>query len=672
MNRIEVLVEQIREHNKLYWVDDAPVISDAAYDQLVSELKTLDPNHPVLLMVGPGDLFPVERKVVHVVPMLSLEKAHDLTDVRRWLERFGSVVVPSVVITPKVDGVSATLKYVGGVLVSAATRGDGETGEDFTPNARLIRTVPKHLNRKVTCEVRGEVHMWRSVFKAGYADRFANTRNLTAGSIKQESSEGRMQCRDLAFVAYDLLGGPYESMCHKFKALAALGFTVTSYTLIHDGDVDAALLALEADQPSWDFDADGAVVRLDNCVVGDRLGVTGHHPRHSIAYKFETVQKDAKVTGVEWSVSRTGTITPVILMEGVELDGAMVARATGHNVTLFKKLDLRQGDLVRVKRAGGVIPYVSANISANDASDRSPLSDRYAVPEQCPACSAPVRLVHGRTADTLVCTRGLQCPAAVAARLNHWFKATEIDGFGPKLCEALCRAGVSKLSGIYRLTLADLASLPGFGPGLAERQLDRINAKRTLPVSQFLLGLGVDGLGKKLSMQLAEYFRLQFRALPVARALELLLEDPTQLRGAIMSLSGQGELTAEAVAAGIAELRPEIDDLLKRVTFEEAADTEAVTGALSGQSYVFTGTLESFDRSRAQELVRAQGGLTPSSVSKDLTYLVVGGRGDSWRQTRDSSKLKKAQKLVEQGAPVQIVGEDTFIAHLTAAGAQVI
>lgn len=384
---IEALEKEVEYHFKLYWELSRPEISDEAYDLLVRRLELLAPDSPVLTRLGEagGAHSLLGQKVQHSTPMLSLDKCYSDQEYGDWVKRCWPNGNPGEVsVTPKIDGVAAMLRYgAGGELELAATRGDGTVGEDFTSNARMIRGVPLKLPAGPV-EVRGEVHMKRSVFKEKYADSFANPRNLTAGSLKQK--EGNLkQLLDLDFLAYDLIL-PEEKLDEPEKAvrLQQLGFAVPP-TWVGPAEAGAERYALALTQrDSWDFEADGIVIKVNQASLQEELGLTAHHPKWAIAYKFQGDAGFTTLEKVEWSVSRTGAITPVAIVAPVYLSGARITRCSLHNISIFRQHGLHLGDQVQVVRRGGVIPNLEASLGGGSAEVQLPL--------HCPSCGKPTLL----------------------------------------------------------------------------------------------------------------------------------------------------------------------------------------------------------------------------------------------------------------------------------------
>ncbi|MFH1531542.1 MAG: hypothetical protein ABIK09_12510 [Pseudomonadota bacterium] len=391
---VEDLERLVEYHDYQYWVLDKPAIDDEAYDLLVRRLMDLAPASEVLERVGGNRGAPtLGDKVEHAQPMLSLDKCYTAAEFGQWLELLRGVLPGAgppvsgweMMLTPKIDGVAASLRYGDdGRLALAATRGNGRVGEDFTVNARLIPDIPWQVDLP-GLEVRGEVYMRRSVFEAKYADQFANPRNLTAGTLKQKESS-RNQILDLAFFAYDARGLDVASEAEKYERLAALGFAPPEpRQVVTASAVAAAFEALLADRAAWDFDVDGVVVKVMDVALHEVLGATAHHPRNAIAFKFQGDTGFSVLREVHWNVSRTGRITPVSIVDPVLLSGANVSRCSLHNISIFRAHGLRIGDRVQVTRWGGVIPNLEASLGGGDAIVE--------IPRRCPSCDRETLLV---------------------------------------------------------------------------------------------------------------------------------------------------------------------------------------------------------------------------------------------------------------------------------------
>ena len=589
--------------------------------------------------------------------MLSLEKAYTSKEIGNWAkDKKGPFVV-----SPKIDGVAASIHYEGGKLKLAVTRGNGVMGEDFTANAFLIPEIPNHVPVKGTFEVRGEVYMSKALFAAEFADDYANTRNLTAGSIKSQSDRSR--CKKLSFFAYGLYGSTSKDVEQDQKMLRGLGFKPVPYTFPGWGDgigaLDGIMDAIEENdalKDSNDYDTDGAVVRVGDHAYGESLGMTSHHPKHSIAFKWQTLAKSTPLEGAEWNVSRLGIITPVALLEGIELDGVTVRRATVHNLTQFAALDLHVGDPISVKRAGGVIPKIEANLRDGD-----PTGKKLEPPKTCPSCDSPTKVQRGNTADLLLCSIPETCRGVVEQRIDHFTKAMDMDGFGPTVCAGLYDIGVRLFANLFYLNLQDFQRMPKTGIRKAKMLSAEIETKRSAPLAKVLRALSVDGLGKKLSKQLGKLYDGTNAQTGVLDPLGDVFKDARsgKLALTIQALDGQGWAVASKVHHGIVESTFEIQ-ALRRVLKPQAVQAKA-TGPLTGQSFVFTGGFSSgIKREALQQAVEDFGGDAPSGVKKTLTYLVLGGAGSDKYADKKGGKQKKAEKYNTAGSDIKIVGEASF------------
>ncbi|MFH1532238.1 MAG: NAD-dependent DNA ligase LigA, partial [Pseudomonadota bacterium] len=489
----EELEEEVRLHNRLYWADNAPEITDYHYDRLVRLLKEVKPDSPMLSELGSGPLS-VERhgeEVVHRQPMLSLDKCYSGEELDKWAARFEGEVVES----PKVDGMAISLRYHDrGELSLAATRGDGLRGEEVTANALTIADIPNRIPRGGV-EVRGEVFMRRSVF-ARYADSFANPRNLAAGALKQKDPE-RTAEYGLSFFAYDLIGAEQETEVDKLEELRGYGFSPVEYRLYGRGDLLEGYAYFVARRDELDYEIDGVVCKANRVDQQLRLGSTAHHPRYAIAYKMQGESAVSRLVEVEWSVSRTGAITPVAVVEPVVLSGATISRASLHNWGIVRKMGLTEGSDLTMMRRGGVIPKVELVARQGSGPPVEP-------PASCPACGAPSRLDH----DFVFCSAPDSCRTSRIGALEHYVKVIDCEGFGRALLEQLYERGLAREpADLYSLELEDLLSLERVGEKLARKLLSRIESCRNLPLGVFLRALGLEELGRHVAGILEERYR---------------------------------------------------------------------------------------------------------------------------------------------------------------------
>ena len=632
---VQELAVAVRYHNWRYFAQADPEISDLDFDALTRRLADLSPGHRALVELvadaGSGE------KVAHDAPMLSLDKCYDEATLDHWAESFEGDVVE----TPKVDGVAAALRYdERGVLVAAITRGDGKFGESFTDNARHIEEIPGRLSKVPASggvEVRGELYMRLSVFET-LKERFSNPRNTTAGAIKQKDARKTAEY-GLSFFVYDVLGVEFETEMDKVAWSMEHGLTPVTTELRDKSSMQAGYDAWQEARDSVDYEMDGVVFKVDRIAEHRRLGSTAHHPRYALAYKFQGDAGTSKLLDVQWSTARTGVITPVAIVEPVELSGAVVRRCSLHNLAQLRRLGARLGAMVTVVRRGGVIPHIDAVLDEGEADIE--------VPSTCTACGAPTRIER----DFLYCSQPKSCPVAIQGSLEHFVKSVEIDGFGPKLIANLMKQGLlATPADFYRLTVAQIAGLERSGETLAGKLVAAIDSRRQLPLSMFLTALGIDGLGPNNASRLAE----QYHSLEVVRGLGR--EELEQ------GLTGFGPELAAHLVDGLETCEGVIGSLLEFVDVLPQEPSGVGQGAFEGRSFVFTGALATMSRSHAQKWVRRHGGSTPGAVSGKLDYLVVGDKGSPLLgDGKVSTKHKKAARLQEQGGAVQIVTEAHFL-----------
>ncbi len=630
------LERELTEHNRLYWVEGAPKISDPEYDDLVRQLAELAPNSPLLTHLGPQP--EGSGAIRHPSPMLSLDKCYSHTELAEW----ASTVEGDVVAMPKIDGLACSLHYDRtGTLVRAATRGDGTVGEDVTVNARMVGGIPARINAG-PCEVRGEIFLSLAAFEKLATESRTNPRNLAAGALRSKDPLVTQRA-GLSFVAYDLRGLPLATVQDRLTQLEAHGFQPILRMRGPREELSAIVTAMSERRETLGYDTDGVVIVADRVSEHGRLGATAHHPRWAIAWKFQGEAGFSTLTAVEWSVARTGTITPVAVVEPVVLSGVTVSRATLHHVGRLEALGLSIGARLELVRRGGVIPHVE-KVSA-------PGTTPVGVPTVCPSCGSPVT----RTGDFLQCSTPDDCLAARVERLGHWASAADIQGLGPAILEAAVTGGaVRSIADLYRLDLGALTRLTA-GEKVAAKVLAELNRSRKLPLDVFLRGLGIDGLGRTVATMLMNHFG----------TLERLREASVEALGEI---KGIGPISAKAIREALAARAGAIDELLAHVSIG-AGPAAATTGSLSGTVFCFTGALQQ-DRSAAEARVKALGGAVASSVSSRLTHLVAVESSGA-----PSTKLKAARALIDGGTKLTILSEAQFnelvaAAPTTAAGEQ--
>lgn len=691
-SELERLAASLAEHDQHYHQDDAPRITDAEYDALKHRNLEIEARFPELIRsdspsarVGyaPSDKF---TKYTHSVPMLSLDNAFSETDVedfvgrlRRFLGLSDDIVIP-VTAEPKIDGLSASLRYENGVLVNGATRGDGQVGENVTENLRTVKNIPQRLKGSgwpEIIEIRGEVYMAHADFKAlnerilDTGRQFANPRNAAAGSLRQLDARITAE-RPLKFFAYawgEISEPVAETQLEMIEKFKAWGFAINPLMQRCDSvkDLITVYREIEAQRATLGYDIDGVVYKVDELALQARLGFASRFPRWAIAHKFPAEQAKTILEDIEIQVGRTGALTPVAKLKPVTVGGVVVSNATLHNGDYIAGIgasgepirdgrDLRKGDLVTVQRAGDVIPQ----IVDVDVSARSETSVPFQFPEVCPACgSHAVREVNSKTGKVDVvrrCTGGLICPAQAVEKLKHFVSrnALDIDGLGDKQVEAFYHDGlVTRPADIFTLKERDKRSLKrlkdreGWGETSARNLFDAIDERRNVVLNRFIFALGIRHIGEGTAKLLAR----QYEDFEVLRtAVKAAADETSDAWTDLVNIDGIGETVAHALVDFFTEPHNDeaLDALLQQVTPTPMEKT-ASDSPVAGKTVVFTGALEKFSRDEAKAMAERLGAKVAGSVSRKTDLLVAGpGAG---------SKLKKAQDL-----EIEIIDEDDWLA----------
>jgi DNA ligase (NAD+) len=649
IEEVEKLRELIRKYDYYYYVLNNPLVSDAEYDELKRRLIELERKYPELITpdsptqrVGapPRKEFP---NVQHSIPMLSLEDARNEEEIREIYERIIKLVGRNVefCIEPKFDGTSLELIYENGVLVRAVTRGDGYVGEDVTPNARTIRTVPLRLFEDVSIEIRGEVVISKENFRKLNEELinkgekpFANPRNAAAGSLMQLDSRITAQ-RPLDFIVWGFgkSGIKFAKQSDFLKKAEELGFKVPKPKVVKTlEEIIETYREWEKERDRYIYELDGMVVKVNEIELWEKLGYTARAPRWAFAAKFKPREKTTKILGVVWQVGRTGIITPVAELQAVEIGGATVSRATLHNVEILKKLGVKIGDTVVVSRAGDVIPQIIKPIEELRTGQEREIE----IPNKCPVCGGEVA-----TEGPFLKCLNLSCPAKLSASIKHLARreAFDIEGLGEKTSKLLVERGLVKdIADVFNLRKEDLKRLPGFSDVSAEQLVLAIERAKKIRLDRFIHALGIPGVGEATARLLAEKFKT-LSALMNASKFEL------------MRIRGIGPETADAIVKFFSDERNR-NSIKKMLEYGvEVYWGEEKKGPLSGKVFVFTGELDCCPRSKAKEMVEELGGQTADTVSKRVHYLVVG--------KNPGSKLQKAQKL-----GIKIISEEEFLKML--------
>src|SRR5680860_1327873 len=651
------LAGDIARHDALYYQNDQPEVSDAAYDALRIRNEAIEARFPQLVRPDSPSLkvgaAPVEAfgKVVHRVPMLSLGNVFDEEGVRDFLDRIrrflGLEPDAELAFTaePKIDGLSITLRYQGGRLVQAATRGDGYEGENVTANVRTIADIPKQIETRGfpdPFEVRGEIYMSRGAFQklneaqAERGDRlFANPRNAAAGSLRQLDS-AITASRPLAFFAYgwgEAPKLPAETQSGVYAAMAGWGFPLNSL-IQQAGSAEEMLKTyrdIEQGRAGLDYDIDGIVYKLDRLDLQERLGFVSRSPRWAIAHKFPAETATTVLNDIEIQVGRTGALTPVAKLEPVTVGGVVVQNATLHNEDEIDRKDVRIGDTVIVQRAGDVIPQILGPVEEK----RPKGAKRFVFPEICPACgSHAVREVDEKTGKRDVvrrCTGGLICPAQRVERLKHFVSrnAFDIEGLGEKNIATFYDEGlIQSPPDIFTLKTRDaraetkLAEREGWGETSAQKLFGAIDERRKVKLDRFIYALGIRHVGEITGRLLARNFGTAGTFLKAMR--EAGKDRAGEAYAALDNIEGIGPAVAEAIADFFAEPHnvEVVEDLLKEVS-PQPLEVVDHGSPVSGKTVVFTGTLERMTRSEAKARAEALGAKVAGSVSKNTDYVVA-------------------------------------------------
>ncbi|MBI3177580.1 MAG: NAD-dependent DNA ligase LigA [Chloroflexi bacterium] len=654
------LRQELQQHCYRYHVLSAPVISDAEYDALFKELQALEAQYPELVTpdsltqrVG-GAASEKFEKVRHPAPILSLSNAFSTDEVRAWFERVARlddrVRGAGFVVEPKIDGLTVVLHYENGAFVRGATRGDGEVGEEVTPNLRTVRSLPLRIpvtgKRKPPKRwvVRGEAVIFTKDFEAMNARlaeagerTFVNPRNTASGALRQLDPK-LTAARPISLLCYavvDAEGLTLGTQWATLETLREFGFPVTSAAR-RFADLEAAIAYCETwndKRDSLDYEIDGMVIKIDDLRLAADLGFVGKDPRGAIAFKFPAREVTTALNDIGVNVGRTGVLTPFAILEPVEVGGVTVRQATLHNFDYIAEKDIRIGDRALLKRAGDVIPHVIGPVLEARTGDERP----YKPPQKCPTCGEAVEQPEGEVAYYCI---NAACPDQLIRNIEHFVGrgTMDVEGFGSKIAEQVVKAGLVKdAADIFSLTDKKLLTLEGFAERKAENLLASIEAARSRPLARLVAALGIHGVGEVLAADLAAQ-------LGSMDALQHASDED------LVAIEGVGPNTAATIADWFA--RPGNKRLLNKLKKAgvwptvEVRPGAAAGGPFAGQTFVITGTLPDFSREQARAFIEERGGKVTDSVSKKTDYLVVGEAA--------GSKLTKAQalgvKIIEEAA----------------------
>jgi DNA ligase (NAD+) len=641
--RAQTLRALISKYNEEYYIQNNPSISDYEYDQLMAELKAIEAEHPHLITPdSPTQRVNEYREntfapVTHLVQMGSLQDVFSEEGILAFDRRVRAVIPdPVYVVEAKIDGLSVALEYVQGRFMRGSTRGDGFVGEDVTENLRTIAAIPHRLkNAPDFIEVRGEVYMPRAEFvriveqqEAAGEQPFKNPRNSAAGSLRQKDPRVTAG-RGLDIFVFNLQrieGATITAHAESLDYMASLGFKVTpiyqSFTDIES--VLAEVRRIGAERDSFPFDIDGAVVKVDSFAHREQLGQTTKFPRWAVAYKYPPEEKESRLVAVEVRVGRTGALTPTAVFEPILLSGSTVTRAVLHNQDFIDQKQIAVGDIIRVRKAGDIIPEV---VEVVEHRQENPV---YKLPDSCPACGEPVHRYEGEAAVRCI---NQSCPAQLVRNLIHFCSrdAMDIAGLGEALINLFVAQGlIHNAADLYTLEASAIAQLEGLGEKSAANLIAAIEASKQQGLARLVYALGIRGIGQKAASELAAAFR----------TMEALM-DATQ--ESIMAIEGFGPVMALHVVDYFADAanRALINRLTELGLSMSHTGGAPISDRLLGQTFVLTGTLPTLSREEATRLIEEMGGKVSGSVSKKTSYLVAGERA--------GSKLDRANAL---GVPV--------------------
>lgn len=658
--RVVVLRQELSKYNHAYYVLDQPVVSDQEYDQLYHELVEIETEYPELIVsesptqrVG-GQILPGFEKVQHDVPMLSLGNAFNQEDLLEFDQRIKRLTDQPIqyVCELKIDGLAISLRYQDGVFQRGATRGDGVEGEDITENLRTVKSIPLRIKEPYTFEVRGECYMPKSAFARLNEDReekgeqiFANPRNAAAGSLRQLDTKITAS-RNLSVFLYSAANFSelnVSSQTELLEKLAELGLRTNPERRVFDQieDVWSFVEEMTAKRQSLPYDIDGIVIKVNEFDTQEEIGYTVKAPRWAIAYKFPAEEAETTVRDIEWTVGRTGVVTPTAVMDPVFVAGSTVQRASLHNIDLLQEKDIRLGDTVIIHKAGDIIPEIIRVV----LEKRSEESEPYPIPETCPACQS--QLAHLEDEVALRCLNPM-CPAQIKEGLSHFVSrnAMNISGLGERVASQMYEKGLVKgVAGLYTLTMDDLLTLDKVKEKSATNLLQAIDASRENSLERLLFGLGIRNVGAKAARMLAEEFETMERLM-------------TATKEEIMAIEGFGSIIADSVVAyfelpEVAQLVEEFRERGVNLVYKgrKVAETSSVASIWQGKTVVLTGKLTHYTRQEATERIEQLGGKVTGSVSKKTDWIVAGEDA--------GSKLTKAQSL---GIPVWTEAE--MLEHL--------
>ena len=648
--KLKELREKIEYHNKRYYEDDKPEITDYEYDLLTQELKKIEKEHPELIIsdsptqkVG-GKTKNIFSQVTHEVQMQSLQDVFNFDDVKEFIDKvideFGKDT--EFVVETKIDGLSVSLEYVDGVLVRGSTRGDGYVGEDVTENIKMIKSIPQKLTSNETVEVRGEVYLPRSEFERineeleekGKA-KLANPRNAAAGTLRQLDSKLVFE-RGLDIFVFNVQKGmSFKKHSESLDKLKKLGLHVLEYSKVCIG-YQSVILAIEEIGKMRDelsYDIDGAVVKVNSLDLRRELGSTVKVPKWAVAYKYPPEQKNTKILDIITQVGRTGQVTPMAVLEPVKIAGSTISKTTLHNFDYIKQKDIRIGDIAVIQKAGDVIPEVVSILKEK----RTKELDEYIAPTTCPVCGEELEKEEDTVA--LRCNNS-ECPALIYRSIIHFAsrECMDISGLGEAVVEQLIEANlIEDVADIYYLKYEELLELERFAPKSAQNLIDSINISKNNSLDKLIFGLGIRHIGKKAAKILNENFS------DIEKIMEASVDD-------INALNDFGMIMAISLVEFFSKQKThQIVEKLKKAGVNLSGNKkEKKSNKLEGMTFAVTGSFDEYSREKIISIIEENSGKSSTSVSKKITYLIAGEAA--------GSKLAKAESL-----GINIISLDDFL-----------
>ena len=653
IKRIQELVKQLNEYRDSYYNEARPVVSDAAYDKLFDELSELEKETGVVYANSPtqtvGYVVKSElEKVKHSHPMLSLDKTKSVDDLVKFARE------KDCILSLKMDGLTCLLTYENGELVQAETRGDGEVGELITHNAKVFDNIPLTIDYKGHFEIEGEAIITYDDFNKineflSDDKKYKNPRNLASGSVRQLDSKTAAK-RHIKFIAWKVPTEVPEGICsnsflHRLMCARDFGFEIISFLAYSSSDKEhlpEMIESLKTKAHNYGYPIDGLVMTYNDIQYGESLGMTGHHPKHSIAFKFYDEEVETVLKNIEWSMGKIGSLTPVAIFDPVEIDGTMVERASLHNVSILTKLDLQIGDTITVYKANQIIPQVKENLSAKNRE-----SAYIRIPSQCPVCESSTQIVKENDSEVLMCTNP-HCKGKLLGRVSHFVskKGMDISGLSEETIKKFIELGwITEITDVYNLEqhYDRLSTMSGFGKKSVDKLRKSIENSKTVRLDKFITSLSIPGIGTSQSKELAAAFSTwnEFRDASVG------FYNFTQL-------DGFGDVLNNNIHSWFTDMCDIADKLASFMTFETGVN-QNTDDSLNSKSFVVTGKVFRFkNRDEVKAEIEKRGGKVTGSVTKS-TYALINNDIES-----NSSKNKKAKEL-----GVQIINEEQLIEMLS-------